>query len=96
MDKLESKKKKGETEVIEGCPFCGEEVLEKEVEVLCREGNDGVVVTVKAGVCSHCGERLYPPEAVELFDRVRRKLRERDLRDFANMGTVYRPMEKEH
>jgi len=57
-----------------GCPVCGGEIVEKEVEKLLRGGVDTAVVKVHADVCTHCGERLYLQETVRRFERMREKL----------------------
>ncbi len=42
------------------CPVCGGEMVEKDVEKLLRGGIHTAVLTVRAEVCLHCGERMYP------------------------------------
>ena len=55
------------------CPVCGGEVVEKDVEKLIRGGVHTAVLTVRAEVCLHCGERLYSQETVRRFEQVRAK-----------------------
>lgn len=71
------------------CPVCGGELLEKEVEKLLRGGRHTAVVTVRAEVCLRCGERLYPAEAVRLFEQIRRKLERQELGDFTPLGQSF-------
>lgn len=51
-----------------GCPVCGGDMIEKEVEKLLRDGIHTATIRVKAEVCLHCGERLYPQETVRRFE----------------------------
>lgn len=52
------------------CPICGGDMAEKEVEKLLQGNTNVAVLKVKAEVCLHCGERLYPQETVQRVDRV--------------------------
>ena len=49
------------------CPVCGGEMVEKGVEKLLRGGIHTAVLTVRAEVCLHCGERMYPPRGYRAF-----------------------------
>jgi YgiT-type zinc finger domain-containing protein len=75
--------------LFEKCPLCGNEVVEKEVEKLLKGNGNTAVVRVKAEVCLHCGERLYPPDVIAKFEDVRKKLREGKLGDFIEIGKSY-------
>lgn len=72
------------------CPVCGGEVIEKEVEKLLRGGANLAVVTVKAEVCLHCGERLYSKETVNRFKQIRSKLDRQEVSEFAPLGRSFR------
>jgi YgiT-type zinc finger domain-containing protein len=68
------------------CPICGGEVVEKEVDKLLRGGNNSAVLTVKAEVCLHCGERFYSKETVQRFAQIRAKLASQDVEEFKPLG----------
>lgn len=71
------------------CPVCGGEMVEKEVEKLLRGGNHIAVVTVKAEVCLHCGERLYSRETIGRFEEIRAKLARHETEEFEPMGQSF-------
>lgn len=71
------------------CPLCGGEMVEKEVEKLLRGGVHTAVLKVRAEVCLRCGERLYSPETVRLFEQVRAKLERGDLEGFKPLGRSF-------
>jgi YgiT-type zinc finger domain-containing protein len=67
----------------------GGELVEKEVEKLLRGGLHNAVLKVKAEVCLHCGERLYPKETAENFEEIREKLEENKVGDFKVLGRSF-------
>ena len=71
------------------CPVCGGQVVEKEVEEILRGGNNMAIIKVSAEVCQHCGERLFTPDALELFDDIVKKLEHQDTHDFKPIGYAY-------
>ncbi|MBN1901019.1 YgiT-type zinc finger protein [Candidatus Sumerlaeota bacterium] len=71
------------------CPVCGGEMVEKEVEKLLRGGANTAVVTVRAEVCLHCGERLYSKETISQFEQIRAKLERQEVKDFQPMGRSF-------
>lgn len=71
------------------CPICGGEVIEKQVEKLLRGGVNTAVVTIKAEVCLHCGERLYSKDMISYFEQIRSKLARQDVADFKQSGFAY-------
>lgn len=71
------------------CPVCGGELQVKEVEKLLRGGVHTVIIKVKAGVCLHCGERLYSHETVKLFEKIRRKLQRKEVANFQPIGQSF-------
>jgi YgiT-type zinc finger domain-containing protein len=75
--------------LFEKCPVCGGEVVEKEVEKLLRGGKNTAVIRVTAEVCLHCGERLYSPDTVTRFEKIRKKLREDDVEEFVPIGRTF-------
>jgi YgiT-type zinc finger domain-containing protein len=72
------------------CPICGNEVVEKEVEKLLRGGNHTATVTVKAEVCTHCGERLYSKDTIILFEQIRSKLARQDFSELKPIGQSFK------
>jgi YgiT-type zinc finger domain-containing protein len=75
--------------LFEKCPVCGGEMVEKEVEKLLRGGKNTAVIRVIAEVCLHCGERLYSPDEITRFERIRKKLEEDDVEDFVPIGRTF-------
>jgi len=74
---------------VKKCPHCGEAVLEKEVtEILCG-GSHTAFINVKAGVCRHCGERLYTPEIIRQFEKIEAKLDRQDVSEFQAVGKSF-------
>ena len=60
MDQLQEKKM---TELIPICPLCGGKIEKRETEKIIRIGRDVVILKLKAGVCQHCGEKIYTRDA---------------------------------
>ncbi len=71
------------------CPVCGGEMAEKDVEKLLRGGKHVAVVTMKAEVCLHCGERLYSRETISRFEEIREKLARQEVEEFEPMGQSF-------
>lgn len=74
---------------VNKCPVCGETVVEKEVKELLSGGNNTAFITVKAGVCLHCGERIYTPEVIERFEEIEQKLSRQETSEFRQLGLSY-------
>ena len=74
---------------FEKCPVCGGELAEKEVEKLLRGGPHTAVLRVRAEVCLHCGERLYPEHTVRMFEEIRAKLEGQETGDFQPLGQSF-------
>ena len=74
---------------FEKCPVCGGELVAKEVEKLLRGGVNTAVLKVKADVCLHCGERLYPEKMVKRFEEIREKLGRDEVEEFNLMGKSF-------
>lgn len=74
---------------FEKCPVCGGDLIEKEVEKIVRGGLHTAVLRVQADVCLHCGERLYPQEAVRRFEAIRAKLERQETAEFQPMGQSF-------
>jgi len=75
--------------LINKCPICGNEIIEKEVEKLLKGGDNTAVLRVKAEVCLHCGERLYSKETILRFEEIRNKLEKQDTSEFKPIGKSY-------
>jgi len=71
------------------CPVSGGEMIEKEVEKLLRGGKHTAVLTVRAEVYLHCGERLYSKETISRFEQIRSKLLRQDLAGFQPVGQSF-------
>lgn len=63
------------------CPVCGGEIVEKKVEKILRGGNLTEIVKAQAEVCLRCGERLYAPNVVKRFEKIRSKLKKEEMTD---------------
>jgi YgiT-type zinc finger domain-containing protein len=74
---------------FEHCPVCGGEMMAKEVEKLVRGGKHTAVITVKAEVCLHCGERLYSKETISQFERIRLQLSRQETSQFQPLGQTF-------
>ncbi len=61
------------------CPVCGGKIIEKEVEKILRGGNLTEIVKTQAEVCLRCGERLYAPDVVKRFKKIRSKLQKEQM-----------------
>ena len=71
------------------CPVCGGEMIEKDVEKLLRGGKHTAVLSVRAEICLHCGERLYSKEVISRFEQIRSKLMRQELADFQPIGQSF-------
>ena len=71
------------------CPVCGGEMVEKKVEKLLRGGVHTAVLSVRAEVCLHCGERLYAQETVRRFEQIRTKLERQQVAEFEPLGQSF-------
>ena len=71
------------------CPVCGGELVEKKVEEVVRGGNNTAFLQVDAGVCLKCGEHLYEPDTIRLFEETRKKLEENLEEGMQAIGKAY-------
>ncbi len=74
---------------VEKCPRCGGQVVEKEVKEVLYGGSNTAFLTVMAGVCLHCGERLYAPKTVRRLEEVEAKLENRETTGFRTVGRSF-------
>ncbi|HEX6963283.1 MAG TPA: YgiT-type zinc finger protein [Lacipirellula sp.] len=77
------------TETTEICPVCGGHLVSKRVEKLLRGGDNMAVAFATAEVCQRCGERLYTPDAVQFFERIRARLAQKDTSGFIPLGQSF-------
>jgi len=70
-------------------PLCGGEMVAREVEKFLRGGLNTATVKIIAEVCLRCGERLYPQETVQCFERIREKLKRDEVAGFQPMGQSF-------
>ncbi len=74
---------------VKECPVCGGAVVEKEVKEVLSGGINTAFIKVKAGVCLHCGERLYTPETIRKFEEIEAKLKSQDTSEFHPIGKSF-------
>ena len=74
---------------VKKCPICSGQVIEKEVTEVLSGGVNTAFLKVKAGVCIHCGERLYTPEMVKRFEEIENKLEHQETSDFQTLGKSF-------
>ena len=75
--------------LLDKCPVCGGEIVEKEVRKLLEGGNHTAVMKVQAEVCLHCGERFYSDETVGRFEDVRAKLERQETTGLQKVGLSF-------
>lgn len=80
-------------ELLEGiiCPRCGREntYMVREVEQVIPVNQDVVTVTLTAGECTYCGERLLDDKATQQLQEAARKVRQGALAELTRTGSVY-------
>jgi len=84
-----SKIKKKVMKYVKKCPNCGGDVIEKEVKEVLSGGVNTAFIKVKAGICLHCGERLYTPETVRRFEEIEAKLERQETSGFQPLGKSF-------
>jgi YgiT-type zinc finger domain-containing protein len=81
-------------EMIDGlkCPRCGhEDTLEaRDIEEPITVGENVVIVPLRAGMCSYCGERVIDPLAMARIDAVISQVRSGKVTALTDVGEVYR------
>ena len=78
------------TELFEKCPLCGGELFKKRVKKVLSGGVHTAAFEMEAQVCSHCGERLYTPEAMRAFDNIREMLEKGEVRELTPIGSNFK------
>ena len=74
---------------VNKCPHCGGQVIEKKVQETLTGGINTAFINVKVGVCLHCGEKLYTPKQIRLFEELELKLKHHDIAAFKPLGYSY-------
>ena len=72
------------------CPTCGGELIVAQREELLRGGVNMATVTVTADICHRCGQRLYDPDTIRRFEKIRKKLSNQDVDEFEPLGQSFR------
>ena len=90
MGQLAYTYKEGKVIPFDKCPMCEGEVVAKQTEKLLRGGVNLAVVTVPAEICLRCGEHLYSPDTIHLFEQIRQKLSNQDVGEFEPLGRSFR------
>ena len=70
------------------CALCGGELSERLVTEEVREGNDHIMVKVKAEVCQQCHERYYASGVVDRLIHLKDNLGKRKV-ELHQIGRVY-------
>jgi len=63
------------------CPMCCGQTVEKEVTRVVSGSGGTATLQVQAEVCLECGERLYSPETVRHFEKIKAKLEGKKITD---------------
>lgn len=73
------------------CPVCGKgEMIHKKVEEVLQGGNNTAIVEVGVEECNYCGERLFTPAQIRIFEEIKEKLASQKTGDFQEIGKSYR------
>lgn len=74
---------------ISQCPTCAGELTAEIVEKLLRGGNNIASIKVEAMVCHKCGEIVYDAATIRKLQKIREKLAQNQVADFALLGQAY-------
>ncbi|MBW8050283.1 MAG: YgiT-type zinc finger protein [Cytophagales bacterium] len=74
---------------VKKCPRCEGQIVKKEVKEILSGGINTAILNVKAGVCLHCGERLYSSEVIRSFEKIEAKLKNHETSDFQPLGKSF-------
>lgn len=70
------------------CVICAGELKEKDVLEEVREGNNHLLLKVKAEVCVNCQERYYASGVVDRLINIKENFKKRNLK-LHEIGKVY-------
>ena len=76
------------TKLIKKCPICSGKIEEREIEKIINIGRDFVILEVHAGVCEHCGEKIYTRETHEKIQKIRENLKDK-IPGLKQVGHIY-------
>lgn len=75
---------------VKKCPLCGGgDVVEKMVTEVISGGRHTATMSVTAGVCLRCGERIYTPETITQLENIEAKLERHELSGFQPVGQSF-------
>ncbi len=73
------------------CPSCGSDRLEiKSIIHTINGGNNTAMIDVNVEICQFCGEILFTPDQVKLFEEVKKKLENGQTEDFLQVGRNFK------
>ncbi|OGH61011.1 MAG: YgiT-type zinc finger domain-containing protein [Candidatus Lindowbacteria bacterium RIFCSPLOWO2_12_FULL_62_27] len=76
--------------LLDKCPVCSGEIVEKGVRKLLEGGsNHTAIMKVAAEVCLHCGERFYSDATVKRFEEIRAKLERQETAGLQKVGLTF-------
>ena len=77
--------------MVSKCPTCGSDRLyEKTIDHIVKGGTNTVFVEVCVESCEKCGEVLFTPDQLKLFEKVKNKLEHNQIDDFTPIGKNFR------
>lgn len=77
--------------MVSKCPTCGSDRLhEKTTDHIIKGGNNTAFVQVTVESCERCGEMLFTPDQIRLFEKVRDQLKNNDIKNFIHVGNTFR------
>ena len=77
--------------MVSKCPTCGSDRLhEKTIDHVVKGGNNTAFVEVTVEACEKCGETLFTPDQVRLFEKVKSKLENNQTEEFVPVGKNFR------
>lgn len=73
------------------CPTCGNDINDKKkINHIISGGNNTATVEVEVESCNKCGEILFSPQQIQLFDEVKIKLQNGQVDKFTPIGKNYK------
>ena len=77
--------------ISEKCPSCGHKMLEKKkITHTVTGGNNTALVDIEVDVCEKCGEILFTSRQVQMFEDIKNKLANEDVKGFIPVGKNFR------
>ena len=73
------------------CPTCGSKnLIKKPFDHEVKGGNNIAFVEVIVESCEDCGEILFTPDQIMLFEKVREELKNNNTQNFIHIGETFR------